>query len=384
MVLVLKFLVYNALRRIASARLGCRTIHGMRIRRRDKSKDCRAACMTNGKQLAALFRIAAVRRFVCNAGGVAWSGRVARFMASLVLAWGLWAPHALSAANLPQGLLPQGGLDFPLDNQGRVLTSLRRSFPQSRDLPLGPSLATARRAALRLPFVMALASERQTDSGPASSRGSYMLHGLFPPDLAVWILDTANDAVCLARTGRTRQEESVYGTAFPVTDVVAVVGCGRLAGPFLAVVGPDRSDYRRVVARPVHDRKLVRRLQDRARRAGFMLEGPQSLPGASDASLARLPLVRAARLPGTSKPTYILTYGGQDAGRPASLVIVRQGRASQIWLGCDVLPRFFRLGGYFFFAWDYQDCESGRRGTYVYLLNGRIPVPVHVNADLSG
>lgn len=356
----------------------------MKAHRRDKSKDCRAARMTNGKQLAALFRIAAVRRFVRNAGVVAWPGRVARFMTGLVLAFGLWAPHGLSAANLPQGLLPQGGLDFPLDNQGRVLTALRRSFPQSPDHPPGPSLAAARRAALRLPFVVALASERQTDSGPASSRVSYRLHGAFHPGLAVRILDMASDAVCLARTGRTRQEESVYGTAFPVTDVVAVVGCGRLAGPLLGVVGPDRSDYRRVVARPVHDRKLIRRLQHRARRAGFMLEAPKSLSGASDASLARLSLVRAARLPGTTKPTYVLTYGGQDAGQPASLVIVRQGRASQIWLGCDVRPWFFRLGRYFFLAWNYQDCDSGRRGTYVSLLNGRVPVPVHVNADLSG
>ena len=54
--------------------------------------------MTNSEQLAALFRIAAVRRFVRNAGGVAWPGRFARFMTGLVLAWGLWAPHVLSAA----------------------------------------------------------------------------------------------------------------------------------------------------------------------------------------------------------------------------------------------------------------------------------------------
>ena len=62
----------------------------------------------------------------------------------------------------------------------------------------------------------------------------------------------------------------------------------------------------------------------------------------------------------------------------------RQSRASQLWLGCDVRPWFFRFGGYCFLAWDYQDCDSGRRGTYVYLLDGREPLPVHVNADYSG
>jgi len=108
------------------------------------------------------------------------------------------------------------------------------------------------------------------------------------------------------------------------------------------------------------------------------------MPGSSEASLARLPLVRAERLPGTPKPTYVLTYGGQGVGQPASLVIVRQGRASQVWLGCGVRPCYFRLGRYFFLAWDYQDCDCGRRGTYVYLLNGRVPLPVYMNADLSG
>lgn len=339
--------------------------------------------MTNGEQLTALFRIAAVRRVGRNAESMAWPTLVARFMVGLFRMWCLVAPFTLSAASLPEGLLPQGGLDFPLDAQGRVLTALRRSFPHNSDLPPGPSLAAARRAASRLPFVMALASVRQADSESISPQATYMLHGAFRPGLPVRILDAAGDA-CTARTGPASQEENVYGTVFPVTDVVVDAGCGSLAGPLLAVVGPGRFDYRRVVARPVHDRKLVLRLRDRARCSGLMLKAPKSMPGSSDASLAPLALVRAERLPGTPKPTYVLTYGGQDVGQPASLVIVQRGRASQVWLGCGVEPRFFRLGSYFFLAWDYQDCESGRRGTYVYLLNGRVPVPVRVNDDLSG
>ena len=135
--------------------------------------------MTNSEQLAALFRIAAVHGVGRAAEGLAWPALVARFMVGLYWIWCLVAPCALSAASLPEGLRPQGGLDFPLDAQGRVLTALRRSFPHDQDLPPGPSLAAARRAASRLPFVMALASVRQTDSESVSPRASYMLHGAF-------------------------------------------------------------------------------------------------------------------------------------------------------------------------------------------------------------
>lgn len=331
-----------------------------------------------------MFQIVAVRRLRRHGQGLAWPARGACFLVGIFWICCLVAPVTLSAVGLPEGLLPQGGLDFPLDAQGRVLTSLRRSFPHDRDLPPGPSLAAARRAASSLPFVMTLASARQTDSDSVSPRASCLLHGAFRPGLPVRVLDAAGDAACSARTGPTSQEESVYGTVFPVTDVVAAVCCGSHAGPLLAAVGLDRSDYRRVVGRPVRDRKLVLRLQNRARRAGLMPEAAKPSPGASDARPGRLPLVRAERLPGTPKPAYVLFYGGQDVGQPASLVIVRQGRASPLWLGCDVSPWFFRLGRYFFLAWNYQDCVSGRRGTYIYLLNGRVPLPVHVNDDLSG
>ncbi len=143
--------------------------------------------------------------------------------------------------------------------------------------------------------------------------------------------------------------------------------------------------YRRLSPQPVRDPALRARLKRLAATTpGLVLTADEGLPRTHGKRSSRLPLTGLARLRIRGKPTYLLTYGDIAEDRPASLVLVQNGRPSQVWLGCGVRVHFFCLNGFTFLAWHYQDCGSGRRGLYVYLLDGESPAPVYINADFSG
>jgi hypothetical protein len=201
----------------------------------------------------------------------------------------------------------------------------------------------------------------------------------------VAVLSGVHNAFCPAQTGHVISTENIYGASFAATSLSFLKPCPANFQAFLAVTGLMHPDYRRLSPRPVRDPALIAHLKRLAATTpGLMLtvdEGPTPTPGKRS---SRLPLANLDRLPGRGRPTYLLTYGGIGEDQPASLVLIRNGRPSQMWLGCGVRLHFFSLNGFTFLAWYYQDCDSGRRGLYVYLLDGEIPMPVYVNADFSG
>lgn len=275
------------------------------------------------------------------------------------------------------------GPDFPHDATGRVPTALGRSFAGQPDIPAGPTLDAARRAAAALPFRLALVSDGESWDGTTAPHGPLLLHGRFRAGLPVFILSATTDAVCPAHTGTARTVENVYGTAFAATGLDLPRPCPADFRPLLAVVGGRRPDYRRLALQPVSDPAVAARLQQLVGDSPEIML-PADNPAATGPGGPRLPLARLERLPGPGQPAYVLTYGGLSREQPATLVVVRNGRPHQFWLGCGVTPVFFRLGSRPFLAFGYQDCDTGRRGVYVHRLDGQAPLPVCVNLDFSG
>lgn len=280
---------------------------------------------------------------------------------------------------------PLDGFNFPLTYQGRVLTSLRRSFPDNPGIPLGPSVDEASKAVLNLPFTLAMVSDLDIFPAPPSLQAPLALHGRFRPGLLVAVLSGVHNAFCPALTGNAISTENIYGVSFAATSLNFPKSCPANFQAFLAVTGLINPDYRRISPRPVRDPTRVIHLKRLAATApGLKLNVDEDLAPSPGKRNQRLPLASLDRLRIRGKTTFLLTYGGITEDQPASLILIRNGKPSQVWLGCGAHLHFFSLNGFTFLAWYYQDCGSGRRGLYVYLLDGETPMPVYVNADFSG
>lgn len=133
------------------------------------------------------------------------------------LVCGTLSPPRAQAANPQADSGPVDGIRFPLTPQGRILTSLRRSFPHNRDIPPGPSLDDANKAALGLPFTLAMVSDLNAFPAPSRTQAPLALHGRFPQGLTVAVLSGVDNALCPALTGNALPAENIYGIAFAAT-----------------------------------------------------------------------------------------------------------------------------------------------------------------------